>query len=327
MEEMKLCVAYGADDNYAKYLGISMLSLFRTNKVFDEIEVLILDCGIQEPNKERLRAMAEEYHRKLSFLSVKEAVLALDLNMGVRKIATAAYARLFLGSILPKSYTKILYLDCDTIIRDSLEEFWKVELQEYLVAGVRDTVDNFFLKKIGLEKEDCYLNSGVLLINLKGWRQEKLEQRILEFIRSFEGNVPHHDQGTINGVCKGRKRIMGPRFNVTSNLYSFSAKTIKSIYFMNSFYTEEELEEARTNPAIIHFTSGLVGRPWEESCTHPMGEEYHKAARLSPWKDEPLLPDSRSRSVKVFSAFYRHMPLWLSELAYRSVSWLTHVKE
>ena len=36
-----LCVAYGADDNYAKYLGISMQSLFETNKDFAGIDVFI----------------------------------------------------------------------------------------------------------------------------------------------------------------------------------------------------------------------------------------------------------------------------------------------
>ncbi len=326
-ENQKLYAAYAADDNYAKYLGISMLSLLQSNEGFLEIEVFVLDCGIREPNKEKLKSIAGRYHRVIRFLSMKEAVSALDLHMGIRRISIASYARLFLASVLPESCTKLLYLDCDTVIRDSLEEFWNVDLEGCMVAGVRDTVDRFFLKKIGLKPDEYYVNAGVLMINLKGWREAKLEKRFLEFIQRFEGNVPHHDQGTINGVCIKQKRIVSPRFNAISNFYSFSAKTIQSIYFMNSFYSQEELDEAKRNPAILHFTTGLVGRPWEEHCIHPMKEEYQKAAKASPWKDNSLLPDSRKKSVKVFSFFYYHMPLFLSEVLYRCACRLIHIRE
>lgn len=326
-DEKKLCVAYAADDNYAKYLGISMLSLFRSNEGFEEIEVFVLDCGISKGNKNKLESVAMQYDRTVRFISMKEAVSGLDLRMGARKISVAAYTRLFLGSILPKSCTRVLYLDCDTIVRGKLDEFWNLDLEEYLVAGVRDTVDSFFLRKIGLDKDEYYVNSGILLIDLESWRGEGLEQRFIEFIRKFDGNVPHHDQGTINGVCKKRKLAVKPGFNATSNIYSFSAKTIRRIYFMDSFYSQEELDEAKCNPAILHFTTGLVGRPWEENCIHPMKEEYLKAAALSPWKEDSLLPDSRKFSVKAFSWFYRHMPLFLSEALYRSVCWLTHIRE
>ena len=326
-QSQKMCVAYAADDNYAKYLGISMLSLFQSNQEFKEIGVYVLDCGIGVENKEKLKFIAEQNNRDINFCSMEVAVSGLDLQMGVRKIAVASYARLFLASIIPKECDRILYLDCDTIVRNSLNEYWNTNLENDMVAGVRDTVDSFFLKKIGLDSEDYYVNAGILLINLAGWREQHLEAQFMEFIRKYNGNVPHHDQGTINGVCKNKKCIVAPRYNATSNIYSFSAKTIRRIYFMNSFYSQRELEEAKKNPAVLHFTTGLVGRPWEENCTHPMKEEYLRIAKESPWKNDPLLPDSRKLSVRVFSAFYRYAPLFLSEAAYRLISLVAHIRE
>lgn len=325
--KQKLCVAYAADDHYTKFLGISMLSMFQSNKDFPEIVVFILDCGMKDPNKEKLQSIAKEFKREIHFMSMAAAVAGLELNMGPRKISIASYARLFLASIIPDSYDRILYLDCDTIVRDNLMDFWAVDLEGYLVAGVRDTVDSFFLKKIGMKPDEYYVNAGTILINLNSWRKEGLEKKFINFIRKHNGNVPHHDQGTINGVCRNRKRIISPRFNATANIYSFTAKTIKRIYFLDSFYTQEELDEAKRNPAIIHFTTGLVGRPWEENCTHPMQAEYLKAAKASPWKEEPLQRDTRKLSVKLFSSFYRHVPLFVSENVYRFLSLLTHVGE
>jgi lipopolysaccharide biosynthesis glycosyltransferase len=326
-QNQKLCVAYAADDNYAKYLGISMLSLFQSNQEFKEITVYVLDCGIGLANKDKLETMAEQNNREIHFSSMEAAVSGLDLQMGVRKIAVASYARLFLASIIPKDQNRILYLDCDTIVRDSLLDYWNTNLDNYMVAGVRDTVDSFFLKKIGLDPKDYYVNAGILLINLAGWRENHLEEQFMDFIRKFNGNVPHHDQGTINGVCKNKKCVIAPRYNATSNIYSFSAKTIKRIYFMDSFYSQRELEEAKKNPAVLHFTTGLVGRPWEKNCTHPMKEEYLRVAKESPWKEEPLLPDSRKFTVRAFSAFYRYAPRFLSESVYRAISLISHVRE
>jgi lipopolysaccharide biosynthesis glycosyltransferase len=326
-QNQRLCVAYAADDNYTKYLGISMLSLFQSNKGFAEIVVFVLDCGIRNINKEVLRSIAKEYNREIYFRSMEAAVSGLDLHMGDRRISIASYARLFLSTVIPEAWDRILYLDCDTIVRDSIMDFWKVNLEGYMVAGVRDTVDSFFLKKIGMKPEEYYVNAGIILINLAGWREQNLEKRFMDFIKQFNGNVPHHDQGTINGVCRNKKYIVSPRYNATSNIYSFSAKTIKSIYFMDSFYSQKELEEAKKNPAILHFTTGLVGRPWEENCSHPMKEEYLKVAKASPWKYDPLLPDSRKLSVRIFSGFYKYAPLPLSEAVYRSIRLLAHIRE
>ena len=88
----KLCVVYGSDDNYAKFMGISMYSLFETNTTFEEIVVYILDCGITQENKDRLAAVAEQWHREISFIDMRSAVDSLNLNMGAHKIAIASYA-------------------------------------------------------------------------------------------------------------------------------------------------------------------------------------------------------------------------------------------
>ncbi len=327
MNENKLCVAYGADDNYAKYLGISMLSLFQTNKDFDEINVFVMDCGIEEANKEKLVSIAKEYNRVIQFISMKDYVDGLDLNMGARKISTSSYARLFLASVIPPAYNRILYLDCDTIVTDTIAEYWNTNLDGYMAAGVRDTVDKYFLKKIGLTQEHYYVNAGILLINLEAWRESKIQQQFMAFIRKFNGNVPHHDQGTINAVCSGKILTVAPRYNVTSNVYTFPAKTIKRMYFMDSFYEQKELDEARKNPAILHYTTGLVGRPWEEKCTHPRKGAYIKAAKKSPWRDDKILPDSRSLGVRAFAALYRYTPKFVSETAYRLSNWLLHIRD
>ena len=326
-KKQTLCVAYAADNNYAKLLGISMLSLFEANKDFTQIDIFVLDCGIGLENKNKLNSIVEKYERKISFVIMKDFVSSLDLKMGARKISIASYGRLFLTSVIPKSYNKILYLDCDTIVLGDLHKLWNINIEKYMLAGVRDTVDKYFLKSIGLKQEDYYVNAGIMLVNLENWRKYNLQERFLSFIERFKGNVPHHDQGTINAVCNKKIYILPPNYNVTSNIYTFSAKTVKRIYLMKDFYSQKELDDAKDKPIILHFTTGLVGRPWEENCSNPMKSKYNKFADISPWPNEPLLPDSRGLAVKVFSVFYRHAPLFLSELLYKSGNWLFHLRD
>lgn len=323
----RLCIAYAADDNYAQYLGKSMLSLFESNKAFTSIEVFVLDCGIEDVNKDRIISIAKDFGRDVTFLSMDEYVSSLELNMGARKISIASYARLFLSSVIPQRFNKVLYLDCDTIILRELKDMWSIDVKLYMIAGVRDTVDKYFLKKIGLKQDDYYINCGIVLINLELWRKENLQEKFMDFIKKHNGNVPHHDQGTINAICNKGKLIIAAKYNVTSNFYTFSSKTIKKIYSMKDYYSQKDLDEARKNPVILHFTTGLVGRPWEENCSHPMKEEYLRVSSQSPWNKEALLPDSRSPQVKAFAAFYKYSPIFLSILAYRLSNWFFHLKD
>lgn len=322
-----LYVAYGSDDNYAKYMGISMYSLFEHNTAFENIEVFVLDCGITAENKEKLTAVAGQWQRHIHFLDMSEAVKSLDLHMGAKKIAIASYARLFIGSLLPEYCPRVLYIDCDTLVCDSLLPLWETAFDDALIAGAQDTVDSYFLDVIGLPRSIRYINAGILLINLNAWREEKLQAQFMALIEKFGGNVPHHDQGTINAVCKERRKIVPVRYNVTANLYSFSAQTIRKIYFLNEYYTQEELTAALEKPAIVHFTTGLLGRPWEEKSTHPQKQAFWDTAAKTPWKDIRPLPDSRGLGLKIFIFFHKVVPRPLFEFIYRNMCWVLHLRK
>lgn len=327
MDQQTLYVTYSADDNYAKYLGASMLTLLEHNRDFARIVVFALDCGMQEESREKLRHIAAQYQREIRFIPMQDAVNSLDLHLGAHKIAVASYARLFLANVLPEECDRVLYLDCDTIVLDSLREMWNTPLGDSLIAGVQDTVDSYFLDVIGLEKTIPYFNAGILLIHLKRWREENLFSRFEEIIRRFDGNVPHHDQGTINATCAARRTLLPVRYNLTANLYSFPSSTVKQIYFLDSFYSQEEIDAAIAHPAIVHFTTGLLGRPWEENSRHPQRDAYAAAMAATPWGEQPLLPDSRYFGLKAFTFVYEHCPRRVFEACYRRLCFLLHLRK
>lgn len=327
MSDTRMKIAYASDDNYAHYMGISILSLLNANKGAESIDVYVLDSGIKDENRQKLLKISEEYGRNIIFIPVSDYIAKLDLHMSARKISVVAYARLFLASLLPEDCDRIIYLDCDTIVCDDLSGMWNAELSDNPVAGVEDTIDSFFLGAIGLQKGTRYLNSGILLMNIALWRRENYQERFLNFIRERDGYVPHHDQGVINGVCGDKRVILPLRYNVFSNIYSFTNKMIKRMYDLSDYYSQEEIDEARKNPAIIHFTTGLLGRPWEKNCHHPLKDKYTEASNMSPWHDMPLLEDKTKRSVRLAAFMRRLMPDGMFAGIYRLLSGLTHLRE
>ena len=199
-----LYAAYNSDDNYAPYLGASMLSLLQSNTSFSRICIYIMDCGMTEESRCNLQHIAARFGREIFFVLMQQHIAQLDLHLGAHKMAVAAYARLFLTQVLPEDCSRVLYIDCDTIVKGSLAEIWKLPFGNALIAGVQDTVDNYFLSAIGLEKGVPYIDAGILIVNLEAWRKENLLAQFLGVIRRFDGNVPAHDQGTINAVCGAR---------------------------------------------------------------------------------------------------------------------------
>ena len=78
-----------------------------------------MEDHISNLKKERLKSVVDKYHRKLVFIkmpSQEEVYPGVTVNLG------RTYARMALGEILPKSVDRVLSLDSDTLVMDSLHE-------------------------------------------------------------------------------------------------------------------------------------------------------------------------------------------------------------
>ena len=97
-------------------------------------------------------------------------------------INIATYYRLKLASLLP-DVSKIIYLDCDIIVNSDISELFDVNMDECLVAGVRD------INRRMLKINPKYVNAGVLLLNLDMWRKENFEQKLLDYTKNNIDNI------------------------------------------------------------------------------------------------------------------------------------------
>lgn len=302
-------VLYSSDDNYAQHMGASIRSLLEVNKDFDNIDIYIVDNQISMDNKSKLEQIAKEFEgTKIIWIPFTKYEEKLKLNMQW-KISISAYGRLFIDEMLPKEVKRVLYLDCDTIVCDSLKELWQTNLKGNIVGGVQDTVGKRAKEKLGISDVDKYFNSGVLLVDLEAWRKKKIGEKCLGLIDKYEGAVYHHDQGVLNSVLKEEKYILPMRYNTITVHYFFNMNQIRKYYHENaSFYSETEIAEAKEKPAILHFTPSFTSRPWIKGCKHPWREKYWNALRKTCWKNEKLQKNTTKWYIRLIEWRYRVLP-------------------
>lgn len=304
---MNLVVVYSSDDNYAQHTGVSIVSLLDNNKHFDDIHIYVIDNKISKSNKENLKDIINCYKRKITFIDFNKYKCMLKLNMQW-SISLSSYARLFISSMLPESVDKALYFDCDTVVVDKIDELWNTDMNEFYVAGVADTISSNTKSAVGITTYENYINAGMLLINLKKWRDDNIQDKFIDFIDRKNGSVTHHDQGVINGVLCKASKILNPKFNLMTVYYTMKREDIISYYGIdNEFYSDEVIKESLRNPVYIHFTPGFTTRPWVKGCKHPKRQVYLDYLDKTPWKNSSLEKDKSKFRVKTINWIYRNL--------------------
>ena len=301
----KLNVLYSTDNNYLPHAAASIYSLLDNNRDFHEINILVIDDNISNEYKIKLQDMILRFSNcKLNFFPFDKLKFKLGLN-DKSGYAQIGYARLMISDIIDDD--KIIYIDCDTIINGSLKELWSTDISDFYVAGVQDNPAMYAVKAVGMDETDRYINGGVLLINLKKWKKDNLECKIIDMIREHRGFVVHHDQGIINGVCKNKILILHPKYNVMSQFFMMNENQIKRMYDISNYYTQVQLNEAIHKPVIIHFISKFYNRPWYVNCSHPLKHLYVTYLNKTPFSFE-MTKYNFKKSVKIRKLIYKIFP-------------------
>ena len=161
-ENKELHIVYASDDRFAEILGVSLVSLYENNKDMKQIHVYILDSKISNENKEKIESVSKQYGRSvIQWLPAKDISEELQMDVAVDRGSLSQYARLFVSSILPDDLDRVLYLDCDIIVKQSLSELWNLDMQGKTIAALMDSFSKWYRRNINLKPNDIMFNSGV----------------------------------------------------------------------------------------------------------------------------------------------------------------------
>ena len=295
-------VMYLCNDGYADIAGISILSLLDNNQMMDEINIFLVEDAISKENKEKLQEIVNNFNRIIVFIPKPNIKRLLGQSVELHWWIENVFSRVFLEEVF-KDYQdvdKLLYIDCDTLIVGSLKDLWELKLGTYVGAGVCEAMGNLHKHAIGLKQDDKYFNAGVFLIDVNKWRERKLDLAAREFVTKVNGRMEYADESVLNGILSKDMMQLSPKYNMTSLLFYFSSNEVKKYRKSKINYSEEERQCALNDPRIIHFTSTYLDvRPWVEGCNHPYVERWRNYKEKSPWSNERIKEDTRSKKKKI----------------------------
>lgn len=303
-------IMYAADDNYAEIMGVSIKSLIENNREEDLCFYIVTD-KISQCNINNLQEMIEISGNKVIFIPKPDIHSLVGVDLKTLRWSDSAYSRLFLKEIfgINPEIDKLLYIDCDTLIVGKLKDLWNTDIEDYLGAACLECMSNMHKYIIGAKRNDNYINTGMILFNVKKWIHEDIQKKCVAMIQKYNGKTEYVDQGVINGTVSNRFKLVSPRYNLTALAYDFSYEDMQ-IYRKPQFgYSKREWEEAVKNPVIIHFTTSFLSiRPWFEGSRHPYAKYWQEVHKRTPWKGVPCrkLNDRKIRDRK--EKAYRMLP-------------------
>ena len=265
------------DGNYLSHCVAMLKSLWEHNPDEDMHVYLIYD----NVDSHSLGLAASFLHGFLPGLSLMQASSKPLIGFPVSGHGTvAAYFRLLLPAMLPLSVERLVFIDADTIIVDSISPLWELSLEGHALAAVGE--HRLSCQDHGYEYGK-YFNSGIMLIDLSKWRQSDLLNRGRRYAIEYPERLRHWDQDILNHIFEGDWLALPDRWNACPHLFGL-CKNYDAIGYELSVAEKE----AFSNPAVIHFAGPGPIKPWNAQCNHPLKERYLETKAKTPWASTPL---------------------------------------
>ena len=262
------------DDNYVQHTSV-MLTSFFINNDFEHHNIYVITMQLNDGNVAYLREVVNKYHSNFYLYQVNEAMLSGFVRKETDYVSLAAYLRLFSTQVLPFNCSKVLYIDGDIVVRKSLEELWKMDIENYAVAAVDETIKANCIRH-NYDVTLGYFNSGFMLINLSFWRENSVAEKAIDYMKRFPERIKSWDQAALNGILYGG---LWKRLDLKYNLTTiFLCKQYVEGQDFPKIYTEE-YNSAISHPAVVHYTG--PDKPWKYTVVdHPFKKDYLQYARM-----------------------------------------------
>ena len=273
-------IVCATDGAYLKYCATMLISLLESNHQ-NAFTIHLFGNRLTIEDVSYIKTIVEDtaWHRFL-FYPIEEAQLSFFPSGITDYISPMTYSRLFIGSYLPKDIHRIIYIDCDTLVLDSLRPLWDTALGDNLLAAVEDlnsAVPTLYQQLEINPSSHHYFNAGVLLINLDLWRSDSCEDKAMQIIARKSASLNYADQDVLNLLAVGRTGYLPLRYNVMEGL-------LREIIPDMRIDAYKDVDIALRSPAIIHFTYKL--KPWNPRSFHPYKSIFYHYFDQTRWKGE-----------------------------------------
>lgn len=176
------------------------------------------------------------------------------------------YYRILAAKYLPDTVDRVLYLDPDIIVNGSLSELYEASLGDNYFAAASHNGKMMRLingVRLGLKRGSPYINSGVLLMNLKLLREKQNLEDVFTYIKKKRSRLCLPDQDVISGLYGDKiVKLDTYVYNMTDRLYRYDRILGK----------HRSVEWYREHSVIFHYCG--KNKPWKEDYSGVFGVFY-----------------------------------------------------
>ena len=302
-------VLCAADDNYVRPLAVTLYTAAEHLADGHLLQVVLLDGGISESSwaglKETLIGMP------VSIQVIRPDLAQVSDLMTSHHISHSAYLRLLASKLLPSYVDKVIYLDSDLLVLDDVTKLWQTELDDVYCAAVVDIACPFIdakehfseransnrpvgsfgavpyvaavspipnWKELGIDGTANYFNSGVMVLNLKRWREDDISRKLFDCLRENREHVWCWDQYALNVVFSGNWKRLPESWNQGTHVWEYPDENTSPI-------ESDRFVAMRDDPSILHYTTEY--KPWKHRPFHPQRDLFYD------WLDRTAFADWR----------------------------------
>lgn len=312
-------VIFASDNNYLPYLTTTLLSLAENASEKNIYEIWVLEQGINEYKQQLVKDMLSSYTNiSINFINVDNKIDEYGKNIfhECRHFSKAVYYRLFIADIFLQ-YDKVLYLDSDIIIQEDVANLYKINISNNLLGAAKDLItiylnltntywSEYHKNILKIKNIANYLQSGVLIMNLKEMRTSNFLEKCLKTLK--EVKAPRFvDQDILSSVCQNKVFYLPAKWNYYWHWGRY--KNFNKI--VPDFLKTTEVEKfiaSQKSPSIIHYITGE--KPWNYP-NQDMAEIWWQYARKTPFYEEVLFKNISILQKPVINNITKVMDLTL----------------
>lgn len=260
LEKAVVNITYITDSQYVPPTMVSMYSAITNKCPTSTYNFYIITENITDLDKERIFKLKElspdtinikiipRFEPDLPFENMQRF---LQYKVGMHKI--------YLSEIL-SDLDKVIYMDGDTIVQKDLRDLYGFDIKNVYASVAKDGIYYRFpkeMKEMGFDKRGYYFNSGVMLHNLKKQRDDRLVDKLVNYIKTHKDF--YGDQDVLNVVMGDKLKLMSYRYNCISTFFEAD-----NLDFLSEYFAEElpkNTIDIYKKSSIIHYAGN---KPWQD---------------------------------------------------------------
>lgn len=300
-EENNVPVVFAANNNFVPMFATCLQSVMDHSSKSNNYDIILIQSDVDQYNRLVLMQMVKPYENfSLRFFDASRLLAGHKLKANAH-ISVETYYRFLIQTAMP-SYKKVLYMDCDLIVKKDIADLYKTDVNGYMLAA---THDPDFIGQINGANEETqryikydfkiknpyeYFQAGVILFNEDEMRKS---HSLEEWLTYASHRYRYNDQDVLNLYCEGKVKNLDMSWNTITDC---NHERINDVIKYAPNAIQKEYQKAHANPKIIHYAG--FKKPWH-SANEDYASDFWVEARKTPYYEQliEIMQDSITNGV------------------------------